>query len=170
MNKEETDLIIAKQNKSTEEILNAIEKVKQNIQKRCELKDKQMDKDNLKSVASTLAYQRTMERPKTYEEGIRDGFLKGQEEVNKVLEQMLYTTCNPVVCELPETEAVKLLQKENTELRRNLTEAKELIGAFVFLVTHPRTALDTKTYLMKAEQFIVKETENESRRNFNRRR
>lgn len=53
-----------------------------------------------------------IERPKTYEEGLKDGFLKGQEEANKVMEQMLHATCNPtVVCELPETEAVKLLQE-----------------------------------------------------------
>lgn len=53
-----------------------------------------------------------IERPKTYEEGLKDGFLKGQEEVNKVMEQMLHATCNPaVVCDLPETEAVKLLQE-----------------------------------------------------------
>ena len=54
-----------------------------------------------------------IERPKPYEEGLRDGFLKGQEEAaNKVMEQMSHATCNPaVVCELPETEAVKLLQE-----------------------------------------------------------
>lgn len=52
-----------------------------------------------------------MERPKTYEEGVRDGFIKGQEEANKVIKQMLHTSCNPVVCTLPETEVVKLLQE-----------------------------------------------------------
>ena len=52
-----------------------------------------------------------IERPRTYEEGLRDGFQKGQEEANKVMEQMLHTSCNPIVCDLPETEAVKLLQE-----------------------------------------------------------
>lgn len=53
-----------------------------------------------------------IERPKAYEEGLKDGFLKGLEEANKVIEQMLHATCNPtVVCDLPETEAVKLLQE-----------------------------------------------------------
>ena len=53
-----------------------------------------------------------IERPKTYEEGLKDGFLKGQEEANKVMEQMLHAACNPaVVCDLPETEVVKLLQE-----------------------------------------------------------
>ena len=36
----------------------------------------------------------TIERPKTYEEGLRDGFLKGQEEANKVIEQMLQAGSN----------------------------------------------------------------------------
>jgi hypothetical protein len=52
-----------------------------------------------------------IERPKTYEEGVRDGFNKGKEQANKVMEQMLHATCCPVVCDLPETEAVKLLQE-----------------------------------------------------------
>lgn len=52
-----------------------------------------------------------IERPRTYEEGLRDGFLKGQEELNKVMEQMLHASYNPVVCNLPETEAIKLLQE-----------------------------------------------------------
>lgn len=66
-----------------------------------------------------------IERPKTYEEGLRDGFLKGQEETNKIVEQMLHTACNPILCDLPETEAVKLLQKENTELKEELKNWKE---------------------------------------------
>lgn len=68
-----------------------------------------------------------IERPKTYEEGLRDGFHIGQEKANKVMEQMLHTACNPVpiVCDLPETEAVKLLQKENTELKEELKKWKD---------------------------------------------
>ena len=66
-----------------------------------------------------------IERPKTYEEGLRDGFIEGQGKANKVMEQMLYTTCNPVVCDLPETEVVKLLQKENTELKEELKKWKD---------------------------------------------
>ena len=58
-----------------------------------------------------------IEIPKTYEEGLRDGFLKGQEEANKVMEQMLHTTCNPVVYALPETEAIKTLQKQIQKMK-----------------------------------------------------
>lgn len=35
-----------------------------------------------------------------------------------------------------------------------LTTAKEIIRSSVVLLTKPRTALDTKTYLIKAEQFL----------------
>ena len=52
-----------------------------------------------------------IERLKSYEEGLRDGFIKGQEEANKIMEQMLHTSCKPIVCPLPETEAVKILQE-----------------------------------------------------------
>ena len=52
-----------------------------------------------------------MERPKSYEEGLRDGFIKGQEEANKIIEQRAQTFCNSIVCPLPETEAVKILQE-----------------------------------------------------------
>ncbi|SEP81282.1 hypothetical protein SAMN04487977_101502 [Treponema bryantii] len=60
-----------------------------------------------------------IERLKTYEEGLRDGFIKGQEEANKVMEQMLHATCNPVVCDLPETEAIKLLKERIKELEKS---------------------------------------------------
>ena len=64
------------------------------------------------------------------------------------------------------------LEKENTELKDdnkvmadnyskmeqkfydNLTKAKEVIKSSIVLLTKSRTALDTKTYLMKAEQFL----------------
>ena len=39
MNKEESDLIIAEQNKSTEEILKAVAKVKSDYKELCNLKD-----------------------------------------------------------------------------------------------------------------------------------
>ena len=52
-----------------------------------------------------------IERPRTYEEGLRDGFNKGKEQANTVMEQMLHTSCNPIVFSMPETEAVKLLQE-----------------------------------------------------------
>ena len=59
-----------------------------------------------------------IERPKTYEEGLRDGFIKGQEEANKVMEQMLQTSCNPIVYSMPETEAVKLLQEQIEKMKK----------------------------------------------------
>ena len=40
-----------------------------------------------------------------------------------------------------------------------LTKAKGIIDEFVFLLTHPRTALDTKTVMQKAEQFLNSEVE-----------
>lgn len=58
-----------------------------------------------------------IERPKTYEEGLRDGFIKGQEEANKVMEQMLQTSCKPIVCPLPETEAVKILLEQIQKMK-----------------------------------------------------
>ena len=53
----------------------------------------------------------------TYDEGYRDGFRKGKEEANKVMEQMLHTSCNPIVYSMPETEAVKLLQEQIQKLK-----------------------------------------------------
>lgn len=58
-----------------------------------------------------------IEKPKTYEEGFRDGFYKGQEEANKLMEQMLHASCNPIVYAFPETEAVKLLQAQIQKLK-----------------------------------------------------
>ena len=67
---------------------------------------------------------------------------------------------------------IKELEKENAELKKKigiyqkgmydeiekrdkkLTKAKEVIKSSVVLLTKPRTALDTKTYIMKAEQFL----------------
>lgn len=59
------------------------------------------------------------------------------------------------------------LEKENAELKSEkgcesctkfnevkLTKAKEVIKSSIVLLTKSRTALDTKTYLMKAEQFL----------------
>ena len=37
---------------------------------------------------------------------------------------------------------------------KQLKQAKEVIKSSVVLLTKPRTALDTKTYIMKAEQFL----------------
>ena len=66
----------------------------------------------------------------------------------------------------------KKLEKENAELKekyvkecedvsyavtnysKQLTKAKEIIKSFITLLTKSRTALDTKTCLMKAEQFL----------------
>ncbi len=59
-----------------------------------------------------------IKRPKTYEEGLRDGFLKGLENVNKVMEQMLHTACNPIAYVIPETEAIKLLKEQIEKMKR----------------------------------------------------
>lgn len=117
-----------------------------------------MAKDKLKSVASALVYQKTvgldnqMERPKTYEEGLRDGFLKGQEEANKLLEQMLHTTCNHIVCELPETEVIKLLKDK-------LNKAKEIISKY-YNYTSPSSKYFYTDINEEAKQFL-EENEND---------
>ena len=64
------------------------------------------------------------------------------------------------------------LEKENAELKSEkgcetctkfdevqLSKANEIIKCFVTLLTKSRTALDTKTCLMKAEQFLNSEVE-----------
>jgi len=48
----------------------------------------------------------------------------------------------------------QVCNKECAEVWGNLTKAKEVIKSSVVLLTKSRTALDTKTYLMKAEKFI----------------
>lgn len=58
-----------------------------------------------------------IERPKTYEEGLRDGFIKGREDADKIMAQMLHTSCRPIVCSLPETEAVRLLKEQILKMR-----------------------------------------------------
>ena len=58
-----------------------------------------------------------IERQKTYEDGVRDGFIKGMEEANRIIEQMLHTACNTIVYAMPETEAVKLLQEQIQKLK-----------------------------------------------------
>ena len=52
-----------------------------------------------------------------------------------------------------------LMQLNNMLVSRNqqLTKAKEIIKSFITLLTKSRTALDTKTCLMKAEQFLNSE-------------
>lgn len=49
------------------------------------------------------------------------------------------------------------LAKERLKNYKQLTKAKEIIKEFVFLLTHTRTALDTKTVMQKAEQFLKDE-------------
>lgn len=56
-------------------------------------------------------------RPKTYEEGIRDGFQEGIKEANMVLESLLKTSVKPILCELPESEAVKILLKQIEDMK-----------------------------------------------------
>ena len=55
------------------------------------------------------------------------------------------------------THTLSQLNLDNGELITELTKAKGIIDKFVFLLTHPRTALDTKTVMQEAEQFL-KET------------
>lgn len=57
--------------------------------------------------------------------------------------------------ELSEIEKqVSVLISENIEYKKQLTKAEEIIKNSIILLTKTRTAPDTKTYLMKAEQFL----------------
>lgn len=48
----------------------------------------------------------------------------------------------------------QVCNKECAEVWGQLTKAKELLKEFVFLLHNPRTALDTKTVMDEAEQFL----------------
>ena len=50
----------------------------------------------------------SIERPKSYEEGYRDGFIAGQEESRKMIEHLIQGDSKPVVCNVTESEAIRL--------------------------------------------------------------
>ena len=71
MNKEETDLIIAEQNKSTEEILKAVAKVKADYHELCKLKDMriaELEKENAELKSDNGEWEITSDKwKKVYE-------------------------------------------------------------------------------------------------------
>ena len=109
---------------------------------------------------------------------VKDAFEAGQK--GKVVEHFeAYGQCR-------DSRRIATLEKENAELKEDngklnrkveilkeellnpkdkcyskdkdqLTKAKEIIKSFITLLTKSRTALDTKTCLMKAEQFLNSE-------------
>ena len=114
----------------------------------------------------------------------KNGYLAGAEPREKQiaeLEQKLEQTEKDLADYQFNYPTIKELQKENAELKglvnqykaskcgsislvnRNmimfdqLTKAKEIIKSFITLLTKSRTALDTKTCLTKAEQFLNSE-------------
>ena len=91
---------------------------------------------------------------KTYEEGWRNGFREGQVEANKIIEQMIHTSCNPIAVSMPKTEAVKLLRDEE-ELNKAKLIIKKLSWDIRNRSYNPVKDLD------EAEDFL-KEVENDS--------
>ena len=58
-----------------------------------------------------------IERPRTYEEGYRDGFIKGTEQARKTIEELAQGVCNPIIYQVPESEAVKILQEQIQKMK-----------------------------------------------------
>lgn len=80
-----------------------------------------------------------------------------KEELEKEAEQFLNSEgCPDCFCEDCTKDCrikkLGLVEEENDQL----TKAKELLKEFIFLLHNPRTALDTKTVMNKAEQFLKK--------------
>ena len=87
-------------------------------------------------------------------------------KAKELLERLLITSCNSDVLNLlpncsevlrVRTEAEQFLDDEGyarTLQTIQLSKAKELLKEFIFLLHNPRTALDTKTVINKAEQFL----------------
>ena len=92
-------------------------------------------------------------------------------KAKELLERLLITSCNSDVLNLlpncsevlrVRTEAEQFLDDEGyarTLQTIQLSKAKELLKEFIFLLHNPRTALDTKTVINKAEQFLNSEVE-----------
>ena len=87
MNKEETDLIIAEQNKSTEEILKAVAKVKADYHELCKLKDMriaELEKENAELKSDNGEWEITSDKwKKVYE--LTDNQLTKAKEIIKDL-------------------------------------------------------------------------------------
>ena len=58
-----------------------------------------------------------MNEEKTYEDGYNDGFMKGTEQARKTIEELAEGICNPIIYEIPESVAVKLLQEQIKKMR-----------------------------------------------------
>ena len=97
MNKEESDLIIAEQNKSTEEILKAVAKVKSDYHELCKLKDMRIAELEEK-ISVLLSCKNCPEN--------KGGLICVKEYENKCLAQKI--------------EFIKELQEENAELKEKL--------------------------------------------------
>lgn len=176
MNKEESDLIIAEQNKSTEEILKAVAKVKSDYKELCNLKDMRITEleEEIENLKKTYRKQRNKRI---------DDLQKENAELKDLLQrkEMLLTSAE-ITAHNEGADKIALL-KENAELKKqqftlkserntflaqneqyekdladfneNLTKAKEIICEYVRLANLEKedTVAIWQLY-HKAEQFL----------------
>ena len=144
MTEEELDLIIAEQNKSTEEILKAIAKVKSDYHELCKLKDMRIAE--LEDKLANADYQL---------EG-RDIKIKELEKENAELKEQCSILADCNTC-------TSTCKTENIEMKKQLTNAKEIIKKFSEFVNngieydpeHPQEHTDLWNKLCaEAEQFL----------------
>ena len=177
MNKEETDLIIAEQNKSTEEILKAIAKVKSDYHELCKLKDMriaelehQLTHRNCVDCSnhSSNLRMRNLELEKEnaeledklanadYQLEGRDIKIKDLEKENAELKEQCSILADCNTC-------TSTCKTENIEMKKQLTNAKEIIKKFSEFVNngieydpeHPQEHTDLWNKLCaEAEQFL----------------
>lgn len=61
-----------------------------------------------------------LDKIKTYEEGYHDGFMKGTEKARKTVEELAEGVCNPIIYEVPESGAIKILQEQIQKLKADM--------------------------------------------------
>ena len=167
MNKEESDLIIAEQNKSTEEILKAVAKVKSDYKELCNLKDMriaELEKENAELKAQISVLLSCKNCPEN-----KGGYICEKEYNDKCLAQKI--------------QHIKELKQENAELKEklkpenclkllakdgyikftsdNLTQAKEIIKWFVWYFREGAPNLVPYKHKVKEAEQFLKELEQE---------
>jgi hypothetical protein len=138
MNKEESDLIIAEQNKSTEEILKAVAKVKSDYKELCNLKDMriaELEQENAEQKAQISVLLSCENCPEN-----KGGYICEKEYNDKCLAQKI--------------QYIKELKQENAELKeRNIKDCKNFNRA----VEKIGEQLNQKQYqLIKAKELLKK--------------
>lgn len=139
MDKEEADLIITEQNKSTEEILKAVAKIKSDYHELCNLKDMRIAELEEK-ISVLLSCKNCSEN--------KGGFICVKEYENKCLTQKI--------------QYIKELKEENAELKKEVLEVRQHLD-----LTESEWGKDTtklihfKTQLEKAKEILSKLLEEE---------